>query len=260
MESMKPYEVCPRERVELSNLLKTICSVERGSDPYATRRGFFRKAYRSKIDSTLQPYVVFIPAEYDRKKTYPLVVFLHGSASTEMSIESSRFVIPDGYIGLGPFGRGPSNGFARDHAQDDIAEAITAVQRDYAVDSTRILLAGFSMGGYGVYRTYYETPKKFRAIAVFSGGPSMGERYAHDVHPPDFAEEQNLISFRGVPIFIFHGAKDQNVPIQATVELVEKLKRKGARVEFYIDCERGHEAPGSDGVDAYMRWAEEAMK
>jgi len=31
------------------------------------------------------------------------------------------------------------------------------------------------MGGYGVYRTYYKTPEKFRAISVFSGEVTLEE-------------------------------------------------------------------------------------
>ena len=33
-----------------------------GRDPFAARRGDFRKAYRSKVDDTLQPYRIFVPA------------------------------------------------------------------------------------------------------------------------------------------------------------------------------------------------------
>ena len=60
-----------------------------------------------------------------------------------------------------------------DHAQEDVAESIDAVREDYPIDDANIILSGFSMGGYGVYRTFFETPKKFIAAAVFAGFPYM---------------------------------------------------------------------------------------
>ena len=53
--------------------------------------------------------------------------------------------------------------------QEDIREAIADVCRHYPIDRSNIVLAGFSMGGYGVYRTHYETPGMYKALAVFCG-------------------------------------------------------------------------------------------
>ena len=35
---------------------------------------------------------------------------------------------------------------------------------NYSLDTTRIVLSGFSMGGYGVYRTFWESPEMFEAL------------------------------------------------------------------------------------------------
>jgi hypothetical protein len=43
-----------------------------------------------------------------------------------------------------------SNAYPIDHAQEDIAD----VCRHYPIDQSNIVLARFSMGGYGVYRTH----------------------------------------------------------------------------------------------------------
>ena len=111
------------------------------------------------------------------------------------------------------------------------------------------------MGGYGVYRTQFETPSKFRGVAVFSGGPNLGEKYAPDAHPPDFRDVRNLACFRGLPVFIFHGERDMNVPIAATRDLIAKLKNAGATVEARIEADKGHETPSDDGVRAFKQWA-----
>jgi hypothetical protein len=49
-------------------------ALEAGRDPFAAKQGDLRKAYLSKVDQTLQPYRVFIPAQYDGTKPTPLVV------------------------------------------------------------------------------------------------------------------------------------------------------------------------------------------
>ena len=53
---------------------------------FATGRGDSRRAYRSAVDSTLQPYRPFIPESYDASKPTPLVVALHGMGGDENSL------------------------------------------------------------------------------------------------------------------------------------------------------------------------------
>jgi predicted esterase len=202
----------------------------------------------------LQPYVVWIPEDLDPQRTYPLLVFLHGSASTERNIVGGRSIIPDGFIALGPKGRGPSNAWSWDHAQEDVAESMAAVIENYPVDETRIVLSGFSMGGYGVYRTYYETPEKFRALVVLSGAPNIANRWSETGDFPDFNEARYLRSFEGVPIFVFHGRQDRNVSFDATASLVEKLRAVGADVEFHVEDDKGHSFPNAETFAALHEW------
>jgi len=260
LETLKSYETCAKDRVNMTKLIRMVNMADRGIDPLIENLGFIRKAYRSKIDNSLQPYMVYLPDNYDKQKTYPLMVFLHGSASDETNIGGFSSLIPPGFIAVGPFGRGKSNAFSRDHAQDDIAEAIEAVGEDYSIDQNRILLAGFSMGGYGVYRTYYETPKKYKALAIFSGGPNIGARYASKELAPDFTDEKNLNTFSKIPVFIFHGENDLNVSLQTTRDVAAKLKNAGAKVELQIEPNKGHERPGKDSIDAYLKWVEKVME
>jgi predicted esterase len=260
IESLKIYETCVMERMNLVKLIRMINLMESGIDPFEGKPGLVRKAYRSKIDNSLQPYTVYLPDNFDKNKKYPLMVFLHGSASDETNIGGFLSLVPKDFIAVGPLGRGKSNAFSKDNAQDDIAEVINAVEDDYSIDTSRILLTGFSMGGYGVYRTFYETPKKYRAIAIFSGAPNIGLHYAPANLAPDFTDEKNLISFANVPIFIFHGEKDLNVSLQTTIDFAEKLKRIGATVELQIEPGKGHSQPGKDVLNIYMKWIESVMK
>src|ERR1044072_7511873 len=42
------------------------------------KTGFVNKTFKN-ADGTTSPYVVFVPHDYDGKKEYPIVLFLHGA-------------------------------------------------------------------------------------------------------------------------------------------------------------------------------------
>lgn len=259
LKALKEYETAGAVRIRLKRLLELIRQAEQGTDVLSRKTGFVRKAYRSRLDSTLQPYVIRIPPDFDPEKKYPLLVYLHGSASTEKNLMDAgiRSLLPERFIALAPGGRGPSNLYSWDHAQTDIAEAIETVIRDYPVNKNRIFLTGFSMGGYGVYRTYYETPQKFKALAVFSGHPNLANRWTGTRNYPNFLKNDYLKSFKNIPIFIFHGKRDLNTPYELTRHLVAKLKKAGALVNFHVGEDKGHETPGEDTIRAFHRWIRE---
>lgn len=254
LSKIRPYETCAEQRMQLSNLFADLRKAEEGEDIYAKNTGLLRRAFRSKVDETLQPYCVTIPNDFNRTKKYPLLVVLHGSASDETNITGFSRLNPGCFIVLAPRGRGTSNAFSRDHAQEDIAEAIEDVCANYPIDTSRIFLAGFSMGGYGVYRTFYRTPDKFKALIVLSGHPDLANSYFPGENHPNFLEENYLKPFAGVPIFIFHGKGDRSCPFEMTEGLVEKLKQVNANVTFVFEDNKGHEAPGESTLSKYHEW------
>jgi len=254
--SMKPYESAAKERLALVRLESDLAEAEAGRDTYAARTGYFRRAFRSRVDGTLQPYAVRVPAGFSPSSaaTYPLVVYLHGSASDETNLAAVDYLSDGEFIELAPRGRGPSNAYTRDHAQEDIEEAVTAVLQSYPVDPKRIVLTGFSMGGYGVYRTFHEHPERYRALAVFSGAPNLGGRYFPGEGHPDFLDRRLLTKFKGLPIFIFHGLEDRNCPFPVMRELAGKLERAGAQVELVTEPGAGHTRPGPESLGRYHEW------
>lgn len=256
LRAARPYETTARERIALLRVEADLAQAEAGRDLFASRTGFMRRAFRSKVDETLQPYAVRVPAGFDPKgsKRYPLIVYLHGSASDETNLAGVDYLSEGDAIELAPRGRGPSNAFARDHAQEDIEEAIAAVIQSYPIDEKRIVLTGFSMGGYGVYRTYYEHPERYRALAVFSGQPDLANLYFPGENHPNFLDDKTLTVFKGVPIFIFHGLQDRNCPFAVTQELVGKLGRVGAKVELVTEAGAGHQRPGPEALGRYHEW------
>ena len=72
-------------RRELDQASAELAELEAGRDPLAAQRGDVRRAYRSAVDQSLQPYRLFVPKAYEAGKAWPLVVALHGAGGNENS-------------------------------------------------------------------------------------------------------------------------------------------------------------------------------
>ncbi|MCX6561166.1 MAG: prolyl oligopeptidase family serine peptidase [Candidatus Aminicenantes bacterium] len=250
LAALKPYDAPEDLPSQAAVLAGAIEDASGGVDAVArdVSPGRRRRAYRSAVDGTLQPYTLQLPAEYSPNKRCPLIVWLHGSGQDDRSLPIGLNVAAPEAIVLAPNGRGTSNNYVRDRAQDDIREALADVLGNFSVDEKKIFLGGFSMGGYGVYRTFFENPKPWRGLMVWAGHPRL---WGADV---DFLDEANLACFAGKEIFVYHGSEDRNCPIELTIELVGKLKKAGAVVEFRLEAGKGHEGPGAETLKAAAAW------
>src|SRR5579872_7189963 len=131
-----------------------------------------KKTFTDAASKTLL-YRLMKPENYDPKKKYPLVVFLHGAGERgkdntaqlihgvpEFAKEENRKKYPCFLIAPQcPKGdkwsvvdwRVPTVKFAKEPSGPGrlVLELITAMQKEYSIDSKRIYLTGLSMGGYG---------------------------------------------------------------------------------------------------------------
>ncbi len=253
--ALKPNDTAAQLRLAAGDIVGLLDAAAQGRDILLNRTGSFRRAFRSRVDQTLQPYTIQVPTGYRAERRYPLLVFLHGSGEDDTTA-LARDWLPQNFILLAPKGRGTSNWYSADHAQDDVREAFEDVLVNYSVDRGSVVLAGFSMGGYGVYRTYSEDPSRYSALAVFSGIP----RAPMFPTAPEFLEQADLTVFKRVPIFIFHGGKDRNCPIEDTQALVGRLRQAGASVQFELEPDKGHERPGASTIARFHAWLQGLAK
>jgi len=258
LSGLKPHETAGRLRAALEELDRDLGAAAAGQDPVASRTGIQRRAYRSALDGTLQPYTLRVPQDLKPGARVPLLVYLHGSGDDDRGmLDRSR--APEGWIQLAPRGRGTSNCYSAEHAQDDLREAVADVLAHYPVDPERVFLAGFSMGGYGVYRTALAQPGRFRGLAVLAGQPDLGPQWLGEGHP-DALDPGNLARLKGETFFIVHGTEDRNCPFAKTVQMVEGLKAAGARVTFLAEPGRGHDGPSAEAEARYLAWLQELAK
>ena len=104
---------------------------------------------------------------------------------------------------------------------------LNEVSGKYAVDPDRIIVTGLSMGGFGTWSLAMEYPNRFAAIAPICGG-GMTARARR---------------IRHLPAWVFHGAKDNAVPLKASQDMVDALKAAGATdVKFTVYPEAVHDS------------------
>jgi dienelactone hydrolase len=138
--------------------------LSQGQSPWATATGLIVRGYVSKIDKSVQPYGLVIPATYSSLQPHKwrLDAWFHGRSETltEINFLSDRErntgeFTPANTIVLHLYGRFCNA--SRFAGEVDFFEAMEAVKRQYAIDENRILVRGFSMGGGTVWHlaTHY---------------------------------------------------------------------------------------------------------
>lgn len=221
-------------------------------------------AYRDETDGSPQLALAYLPAGYDRKRRWPMIVSLHGYKPGDPAYVTTlganwRFNAQYedcGAIVLFPFGRG-NTGY-RGVGEQDVLRCIALAKARLAVDDDRVYLAGFSMGGSGIWLLGSHHPELFAAVASVAGGwdyrvdPEPGEIEA--LSPADrFREEcgstfAQLESLRTTPVFVTHGDSDHTVPVGNSRLAVTQLQRWGYDVRYWEVPGKGHEQLGSEGA------------
>ncbi|MEH2200691.1 prolyl oligopeptidase family serine peptidase [Nostoc sp.] len=95
-----------------------------------------------------------------------------------------------------------------------------------AVDPDRVYLTGLSMGGYGTWHLAAAQPERFAAIAPICGG----------------GNPQAAGKLKNLPVWAFHGAKDNVVPLSESEIMVSALKVHDGNVKFTVYPEANHDS------------------
>ncbi|MEH2326709.1 MAG: prolyl oligopeptidase family serine peptidase [Nostoc sp.] len=107
-----------------------------------------------------------------------------------------------------------------------LSALLDRVIASYPVDPERVYLTGLSMGGYGTWHLAAAQPERFAAIAPICGGGN-----------PKAA--RNL---KNLPVWAFHGAKDNVVPLSESEIMVSALKARNGNVKFTVYPEANHDS------------------
>ena len=163
---------------------------------------------------------------------YPLVIYLHGRGGDVMTPEqpgeARSFSEEDNYRKRECFiiaPQCPKEQSWNGTNSAAVVEIIGDLVKNLAVDKKRIYLTGYSMGGYGTFHILGEEPRLFAAGVPIAGGGD-----------PNKAGE-----YKKVPLWVFHGAKDDVVKPEQSRRMVEALEKERAPVKYteYADGDHG---------------------
>lgn len=213
-----------------------------------------RMAHKSDIDGSLQPYSAYVPPDMNPEDPVPLFVTLHGSGVDEQSTIRVMVQLHEFYRGQGrtvpmvimaPKARDLSAWY-QGNSGKDVIESINHLLAFYNIDREKIILDGFSMGGYGTWRLGFLHPDLFRALIIRSGA----------IVPPPEVGGQNVLQIMREPvpldILITHGDKDQAVPVDQARRAVARIKELGMDYKYIEVDGAGH--GNYDKSEEIFRW------
>jgi dienelactone hydrolase len=228
-----------------------------GQAPWASATGLVVRGYRSKIDGSVQPYGLVVPASFraDTPYHHRLDIWCHGRGEklTELSFLDGRQKSPGEFTPKGAFvlhlyGRYcNANKFA---GEVDCLEALEHVRKHYPVDDNRVVMRGFSMGGAACWQFAVHYPSLWCAAApgagfsetadflkVFQNEPVKPTWYEqklwHLYDCTDYA--QNLYN---LPTVAYSGEIDKQK--QAADKMAEAMKKEGMTLAHIIGPKTGH--------------------
>jgi predicted peptidase len=201
------------------------------------------------------PYRLLLPEKYDASKKYPLVLFLHGAGergndNEKQLTHGARLFLNETarkqYPAIVVFPQCPASSFwssvnfKRDgdgklqFIFSDTAQATIAMQlvqqllqeilKSYPVSSKQIYVAGLSMGGMGTFEIVSRNPGLFAAAIPICGGGA-----------PSSAKLLKQTRW-----WVFHGGKDNVVPLSYSEQMVKALEAVKADVKFTVYPDATH--------------------
>ena len=212
-------------------------------------------------------YRILYPQDFDENKMYPLVLFLHGSGergddNEKQLTHGSKLFLEnmESYPAIVIFPQCPvteywstvdrketKNGLQFTYVDGKkpnpslsaVIDLIDEMLQKSYIDKDRLYITGLSMGGMGVFELLALIPDKIAAAAPICGG---GIREAAD----------RMIS---VPVWAFHGAKDNVVHPRHSVRMVEAIQQAGGIAKITIYPNANHNSWDATFDDPeYLQW------
>ncbi len=206
-------------------VLATAARISHANAPQTAERVELKVPYEFR-------YLSYVPDGYgkDRSQTWPLLLFLHGVGERGSDLELVKINGPPKLIEAGK--KFPFVVISPQCPQDTwwvppALEAFTdSIQRRYRIDPARIYVTGLSMGGFGTWELAERHPERYAAVIPICGGG-------------DTSRADHL---RNLPVWAFHGAQDDVVPLSRSKDMIDAIKAAGGNPRFTVYPQAGHDS------------------
>jgi pimeloyl-ACP methyl ester carboxylesterase len=229
-----------------------------GSLDWTRASGYVVRGYVSKIDGSVQPYGLVVPASYEYGRSphrYRLDFWCHGRGEklTELAFLDQRMKSPgeftprDAFV-LHLYGRYCcANKFA---GEVDLFEAYDSVRQRYPIDENRLVIRGFSMGGAACWQFAVHYPGMWAAAAPgagFSETPDFLTVFQKEkLNPKDYEKKlwglydctDYALNLYNCPTVAYSGEDD--IQKQAADKMAEKAARWNMTLTHIIGPKTGH--------------------
>ncbi len=228
-----------------------------GQAPWNTATGLVVRAYVSKIDGSIQPYGLVVPASFrpDTPHQFRLDVWCHGRGEnlSELNFVNDRqrtpgeFAPANAFV-LHPYGRYcNANKFA---GEIDLFEALEDVKSHYPIDEDRMVMRGFSMGGAACWQFAVHYPSVWVAAAPGAGFSETADFLKvfqkEPVQPPWYEKKlwhlydctDYALNLFNLPTVAYSGDRDSQK--QAADMMARALEAEGIDLAHVIGKNVGH--------------------
>ncbi len=197
-------------------------NVDIGQHPYTSEK--------AQLD-----FLLYLPSSYgkDPQQKWPLIVYLHAAPLRGATLDLLKKEEPlprklekekdFPFIVVSPLGDGEFEFWAMDEMIDALFILLEEIRAAYPIDEKKIYLTGSDMGGNGVWVIGLRYPEYFAALAPVAG---------YFGWPPEVPE--NICDLKDVPVWAFHGGRDDIIPVEAGQGLVDALNACGGNAKFTV--------------------------
>ena len=223
------------------------------------------------LDGNTFKYRKYVPEDRDPSSKIPVMLYLHGSGARGDDNREQLGGFPE-WIKEHPerfqfaivFPQCPAGTF---WTAPQIKKALAVLDKTVSEingDQTKLFLAGYSMGGFGVWQTAIAYPDKFAAIVSVAGGvvplgvvsatdrSLLSTQVATAAAAPDVFQAY-ADALKDVSVWIVHGDEDDSVPVEQSRKLAAALKAAGANDLNY------RELPGVDHASVGNAFRDEKL-
>jgi pimeloyl-ACP methyl ester carboxylesterase len=256
-EFFRPKEISVAKDL-LKRGLERAGQLREGQAPWNAATGLVVRGYVSKIDGSVQPYGLVVPASYrlDTPHQFRLDVWCHGRGEnlSELSFIDGRqtsrgeFTPPNAFV-LHPYGRYcNANRFA---GEVDLFEALEDIKKHYPIDDDRLVMRGFSMGGAACWQFAVHYPSTWVAAAPgagFSETADFLKVFQRETVQPAWYQKtlwhlydstDYAINLFNCPTVVYSGERDGQK--QAADMMAKALKEEGIEMVHIIGAKAGHQ-------------------